>query len=80
MNRPIILDLASGVLLLVEEQHALEDGVGVDLQLLVLVVDDLLEVVANLERLLELRLVRIDEDGVGISVDDLEEGDRSAPS
>lgn len=72
MDRTVVLDLASGVLLLVEEQHALKDGVRVNLELLVLVVDRLFEIVADLERLFEVGLIRVDEDGIGISVDDLQ--------
>lgn len=72
-RRSIGSDLDSGVLLLLEKEKSLEDGVEVDFEESVLVVDLLLEDVGHLDRLAVVGDVRVDEDGIGISVDDLDE-------
>jgi hypothetical protein len=70
-GRAVRLDLERGVLLLLEQEHALEDAVEVNLEQSVLVVDELLERVGDHHRFLVVRDVRVDEDRVGVTVDDL---------
>jgi len=72
-RRSIVRDLDRSVLLLLEEEESLEDGVEVDLEKTVLVVDLLLEEVRHLDGLVVVGDVRVDEDRIGISVDHLEE-------
>ena len=67
-----VLDLDRGILFLLEQKQPLEDAVEVDFEKLVPVVDGLFQLRRDFECLRKLRDVGIDENGIGVSVDDLE--------
>ena len=66
-----ILDLDRGILFLLEQEQPLEDTVEVDFEKLVAIVDGLFQLRRDFQSLRKLRDVGIDEDGVGVPVDDL---------
>jgi hypothetical protein len=66
-----LVDLDGRILLLVEKQDPLKDGIEVNLQELVPFVDELLKLVGDLECLRIGCHIRVDKDGIGISVNDL---------
>lgn len=70
--RAIVLDGERGVLLLLEQKHALEDAINFNLKALVKLVDLGLELLALHESIFHLRRASVDHDGIGITIDDSE--------
>lgn len=70
-GRAVLFDLDSCILLLLQKQHALEDVVNVDFEQTVSLVDELLELVADLKSSCHFGNVGVDHDRIGITIDDL---------
>ncbi len=66
-----LFDLDRGVLFLLEQKQPLEDTIKVDFEKLVTIIDGLFQLRRDFKSLRKLRDIRIDKDGVGISVNDL---------
>jgi hypothetical protein len=66
-----LVNLDSGILFLVQKQNSLEYSIKIDFKELVSLIDQLFELVGDLEGFRIGGNVRIDEDGIGISVNDL---------
>jgi hypothetical protein len=66
------INLDSSILLLIQKQNSLEYSIKIDFKELVSLIDQLFELVGDLEGFRIGGNVRIDEDGIGISVNDLE--------
>jgi hypothetical protein len=66
-----IFDLDRGILFLLEQKQSLEDTVEVDFEKLITVIDGLLQLRRDFQSFRKLRDIGIDEDGIGVSVDDL---------
>ena len=65
------VDLDSSILLLIQKQNPLEYSIKIDLEQLISLIDQLLELVGDFEGFRVSGDIRIDEDGIGISVNDL---------
>ena len=72
----LIFNLDCRVLLFLQKEQSLENTIKVNLEQLVSVVHGLLELRGNLQCLREVRDTRIDEDGVRVSIDNLETVER----
>jgi len=65
------INLDSSILLLIQKQNSLEYSIKVDLEELISLINQLLELVGDLQGFRIGRDVRVDEDGIGISVNNL---------
>ncbi len=72
-RRPILRHLHRGILLLLQKQHSRENSIQIDLQQLVPIIDMLLELVGDLDGFGVILHVGVDEDGVGVTIHDLQE-------